>query len=78
MAKNQTVFVCSSCGNESSKWFGKCPACNEWNTYYEQKVVKEKSTGNRFLAKAETVKLKEVETNKYERYKSKFLSPETR
>ena len=72
MAKNQTVFVCSSCGNESSKWFGKCPACNEWNTYYEQKVVKEKSTGNRFLAKAETVKLKEVETNKYERYKTGY------
>lgn len=72
MAKNQTVFVCSSCGNESSKWLGKCPACNEWNTYYEEKVVKEKTTGNKFLAKAETVKLKEVETNRYERYKTGY------
>ena len=72
MAKNQSVFVCSSCGNESAKWLGKCPACNEWNTYYEEKVVKEKSTGNKFLAKAETVKLKEVETNKYERYKTGY------
>jgi len=72
MAKNQTVFVCSSCGNESGKWLGKCPACNSWNTYYEEKVIKEKSTGNRVLAKAETVKLKEVETNKYERYKTGY------
>ena len=36
--KQSTVFVCSNCGNESSKWFGKCPACNEWNTCYEEKV----------------------------------------
>lgn len=38
MAKQATVFVCSNCGNESSKWFGKCPACNEWNTCYEEKA----------------------------------------
>ena len=37
MAKNKTIFVCSECGNESSKWLGKCPACNSWNTFYEQK-----------------------------------------
>ncbi len=37
MAKVSTVFVCSNCGNESPKWFGKCPACNEWNTCYEEK-----------------------------------------
>ena len=39
MAKNKIVFVCSSCGYESPKWMGKCPACNEWNTFYEEKVV---------------------------------------
>lgn len=39
MAKNKTVFVCSECGNESSKWLGKCPACQAWNSFYEQKVV---------------------------------------
>ena len=72
MAKNKTIFVCSSCGNESAKWLGKCPACNEWNTFYEETIVKEKTTGNKFLAKAETVKLKEVETNKYERYKTGY------
>lgn len=39
MAKTKTIFVCSNCGYESSKWLGKCPACNEWNTFYEEKVV---------------------------------------
>ena len=38
MAKTTTVFVCSNCGNESPKWLGKCPACNEWNTCYEEKI----------------------------------------
>ena len=37
MAKVKTIFVCSSCGYESPKWLGKCPACNEWNTFYEEK-----------------------------------------
>ena len=41
MAKaNKTVFVCNECGYESSKWLGKCPACNSWNTFFEQKVEK--------------------------------------
>ena len=37
---NKTIFVCSECGNESPKWLGKCPACNSWNTFYEQKIEK--------------------------------------
>ena len=39
MAKaNKTVFVCNECGYESAKWLGKCPACNSWNTFFEQKL----------------------------------------
>ena len=76
MAKSKTVFVCSSCGNESSKWLGKCPACGEWNTFYEEKVVETKSVATRGVSstatKAEVIKLKEVETNKFERYKTGY------
>lgn len=43
MAKSKTVFVCNECGNESIKWLGKCPACNSWNSFYEQKVVETKN-----------------------------------
>ena len=44
MAKSKTVFVCSECGNESTKWLGKCPACNSWNTFYEQKIIDTKTS----------------------------------
>lgn len=36
MAKSKNVYVCSECGYESSKWYGKCPSCGEWNTLEEQ------------------------------------------
>ena len=36
----KTIFVCNECGYESAKWMGKCPACNSWNTFFEQKVEK--------------------------------------
>ncbi|MCF6342823.1 MAG: DNA repair protein RadA [Bacteroidales bacterium] len=36
MAKTQTTHFCQNCGNQSSKWLGKCPACGEWNTYQEE------------------------------------------
>jgi DNA repair protein RadA/Sms len=32
MARNQTVYVCSSCGGEAPKWQGQCPHCQEWNS----------------------------------------------
>lgn len=36
MAKqNSTAFVCSNCGYDSTKWYGKCPECGEWNTMRE-------------------------------------------
>lgn len=38
--KTKTIFVCSGCGYESTKWLGKCPSCNEWNTFYEEKIAK--------------------------------------
>ena len=34
-SKTKTVWFCSSCGNESPKWMGRCPACGEWNTMVE-------------------------------------------
>jgi len=40
MVKSKSVFVCQNCGAESPKWIGKCPACQEWNTYVEEIIVK--------------------------------------
>lgn len=50
MAKGKSVFVCSECGYESAKWLGKCPGCSAWNSFYEEKVVKDsgsKSSGEK-------------------------------
>ena len=52
MAKAKTIFVCNSCGYESAKWLGKCPACNEWNSFYEEKLVKDKDGA--FLSEKKT------------------------
>ena len=55
MAKTKTVFYCTSCGNESPKWQGRCPACGAWNTLEEHvektaapgRVVTAAATGSR-------------------------------
>ncbi|MDQ0149784.1 DNA repair protein RadA [Eubacterium multiforme] len=36
MAKVKSIFICQECGYESAKWLGKCPSCNEWNTFVEE------------------------------------------
>ena len=35
------IFFCSNCGASSPKWVGKCPQCDEWNTYNEEVVNKQ-------------------------------------
>ncbi|MBK6666812.1 MAG: DNA repair protein RadA, partial [Saprospiraceae bacterium] len=41
--KVKSTFFCSNCGSESPKWIGKCPSCNEWNTYHEEVIEKKTS-----------------------------------
>ena len=40
MAKAKSSYFCQSCGYESAKWLGKCPSCNQWNTFVEEIVEK--------------------------------------
>ena len=64
MAKAKTVFVCGNCGYESAKWLGKCPACNEWNSFYEEKINNVAVSSNNPSGKQKSAtprKLKEVE-----------------
>ena len=35
-SKIKSFYVCSECGFESAKLFGKCPGCGEWNTMNEE------------------------------------------
>lgn len=42
MSKAKSAFFCTKCGYESAKWAGKCPACNEWNSFTEEVIDKGK------------------------------------
>ena len=73
MAKTSTIYMCNSCGYESQKWLGKCPACNEWNTFVEEKVVKNASTKQMSVKKAaEVTALNSIEKKEIQRVKSGF------
>lgn len=39
--KIKSAFFCQNCGYESAKWTGKCPSCNQWNTFVEEKIQKD-------------------------------------
>lgn len=36
--KQKTAWFCTSCGADSPKWSGRCPACGQWNTLVEEKI----------------------------------------
>ncbi len=46
MAKTKTAFFCKNCGHQSPQWAGKCPSCNEWNTFEEEVIQRDKSVGS--------------------------------
>ena len=47
-AKRKTEYVCTECGYDSPKWFGKCPSCGEWNTMKEIAVTQ--NNGSSFVS----------------------------
>ena len=64
MAKAKTIFVCNSCGYESAKWLGKCPGCNSWNSFFEEKITTAISGKNKEKKSVSPIKLKDVENKK--------------
>ena len=73
MAKEKNVFFCKECGYESAKWLGKCPGCNAWNSFVEEKIKEGKNSKTYSnVPKSELKKLKDVETINKIRYTSGF------
>lgn len=71
--KQKTVFLCSDCGYESPKWFGKCPSCGAWNTMEEFKPQPETVTrGVAAFSRgvARPTRISEIETNDESRFRS--------
>ena len=64
MAKVKRAYFCSDCGNETTKWMGKCPACGAWNTISEHIVARESSSVASRVAsvpKSEPRKVQDIE-----------------
>lgn len=66
----KVIYVCNECGYESSKWLGKCPACTQWNTFFEQKVTKTKHSQEKNISRSE--KIIEVDLTEAPRMDSGF------
>jgi len=45
MAGKDTIFFCTDCGHESSKWLGQCPGCESWNSFAEEPRAPKKKRG---------------------------------
>ncbi len=50
--QKKIIFVCQQCGHEEFKWLGRCPECNEWNSFAEQKVAAAPVRSSRTTSKA--------------------------
>ncbi|SES73595.1 DNA repair protein RadA [[Clostridium] polysaccharolyticum] len=74
MAKTKIAFFCKECGFESNKWLGKCPACNQWDTFAEapraaKKVSKGVGVSSSFTNN-EPLELSKVSMTENERLKT--------
>src|SRR5215468_7422142 len=47
MAKARSVFVCQNCGAQQTRWLGRCPDCQEWNTLVEERIAAEPRASGR-------------------------------
>lgn len=73
MPRNKTVFFCNNCGYESPKWIGKCPACLEWNTMVEEKIVSVSKNGSKISKEtSKPVLLSEISVDKGVRFDTGF------
>ncbi len=63
MAKEKIQYVCQNCGAISPKWIGKCPVCNEWNTYVEERISSRSKSLNKKHEAVELFSLSEIPEN---------------
>ncbi len=72
MAKIKTVFTCQECGYQSAKWLGKCPDCQQWNSFSEEEAVKASKAGPKSVIGREgrPKTIGEIEHESVERYRT--------
>jgi DNA repair protein RadA/Sms len=68
MAKIKSTFVCQECGYESMGWLGKCPACNQWNTFIEERQESKSKAAGAAATEAKPISINDIEIDNEERY----------
>ncbi len=69
--KKKTNFICQSCGFTSQKWLGKCPDCNEWNSFVEEFIETKIMTKGVGITSSEKPKLlKDITVDNEIRYQT--------
>ena len=67
-SKNKTVYACTECGAESTKWFGRCPACGAWNTLEEQ--IQTQTNSSVRVSAASVQSLADIAVDDRQRYRT--------
>ena len=62
MSKTRIKYTCSNCGYETLRWLGKCPECENWNSFTEEIIEKDKRKTAIFSGEVELNKINEVDT----------------
>lgn len=73
--KSKSVYVCSECGYETAKWFGKCPNCGEWSTLQEEVRVAaytKETTAKKSIQSVKSYNLTEIKPDDEIRYKTEM------
>ncbi len=76
MAKTKSAYFCQSCGYESPKWLGKCPACNQWNTFVEEVVSKGENSSANWKAANGPSRPSPIQAIEYQE-ESRFVTPDS-
>ena len=66
--KEKTMYICQNCAYHSPKWMGKCPSCNEWNTFEEETVTQKPKSKSTLSVSGEPVSLENIVISGEERY----------
>ena len=70
MKKQKSQYTCSSCGYISLRWLGKCPECNNWNSFVEEIIEKESSKHTTAPKSTQPYSLKNIEASSSNRTKT--------
>ena len=68
MPKSRTVFICQQCGNQQTRWLGRCPDCGSWDSFIEQPIGRSQGRqGTPALSANQPVPITEVATGGFNR-----------